>query len=217
MRWLGADCLVVAMKRGNARGAKGAGHRHCIRSTVSATARRNPINKGRRQPSRGGTSRMNREVHVRICERLGVQFPGADSATATDFKPFDFMSAFINSGHSSHRSAATTTFLPIGLALVRVFHLGERNPGVLFTRILEVEGVACARKTRSPSKSSAIAERQVITKRSSILRSSAAIQRATETPLCSNQLLSHIRWRALPSARRAAADQQRRRAPGSRL
>ncbi len=39
----------------------------------------------------------------------------------------------------------------------------------------------------------------------------------TETPLCSNQLLSHIRWRALPSARRAAADQQRRRAPGSRL
>src|SRR5215831_3545527 len=32
---------------------------------------------GRRQPSLGGTSRMNREVHVRICERLGVQFPGA--------------------------------------------------------------------------------------------------------------------------------------------
>src|SRR5258708_21024678 len=28
MRRLGADCLVVAMKRGNARGAKGAGHRH---------------------------------------------------------------------------------------------------------------------------------------------------------------------------------------------
>ena len=31
---------------------------------------------GRRQPSMGGTSRMNREVHVRICERLGVKFPG---------------------------------------------------------------------------------------------------------------------------------------------
>ena len=31
---------------------------------------------GRRQPSRGGTSRMNREVQVRFCERLGVQFPG---------------------------------------------------------------------------------------------------------------------------------------------
>ena len=31
---------------------------------------------GRRQPSRDGTSRMNREVQVRFCERLGVQFPG---------------------------------------------------------------------------------------------------------------------------------------------
>ncbi len=31
---------------------------------------------GRRQPSRGGTSRMMREYHVRICERLGVKFPG---------------------------------------------------------------------------------------------------------------------------------------------
>ena len=31
---------------------------------------------GRRQPSLGGTSRMNREVHVRICERLGAKFPG---------------------------------------------------------------------------------------------------------------------------------------------
>jgi hypothetical protein len=32
---------------------------------------------GRRQPLIGGTSRMNREIHVRICERLGVQLPGA--------------------------------------------------------------------------------------------------------------------------------------------
>jgi hypothetical protein len=31
---------------------------------------------GRRQPSRDGTSRMTRECHVRICERLGVKFPG---------------------------------------------------------------------------------------------------------------------------------------------
>ena len=31
---------------------------------------------GRRQPSRGGTSRMTRECHVRICERLGVKLPG---------------------------------------------------------------------------------------------------------------------------------------------
>src|ERR1700732_2164336 len=31
MRRLGADCFVLAMKRGNARGAKGAGHRHLAR------------------------------------------------------------------------------------------------------------------------------------------------------------------------------------------
>ena len=31
---------------------------------------------GRRQPWCDDTSRMNREVHVRICEGLGVKFPG---------------------------------------------------------------------------------------------------------------------------------------------
>ena len=34
------------------------------------------MNNGRRQPSGGGTSRMTRECQVRICERLGVKFPG---------------------------------------------------------------------------------------------------------------------------------------------
>src|SRR5215472_14702284 len=38
---------------------------------------RNPTINGGRQPSCGDTSRMNREVHVRICERLGVKLPGA--------------------------------------------------------------------------------------------------------------------------------------------
>ena len=37
---------------------------------------RNPINNGRRQPSCGGTSRMNREVPARFCEGLGAKFPG---------------------------------------------------------------------------------------------------------------------------------------------
>ena len=45
----------------------------------------------RRQPSLGGTSRMNREIHVRICERLGVKFPGATrlppSGPARKFTP----------------------------------------------------------------------------------------------------------------------------------
>src|SRR5713101_8260450 len=37
---------------------------------------RSPMFNGRRQPSRGGTSRMTRECQVRICEGLGVKFPG---------------------------------------------------------------------------------------------------------------------------------------------
>src|SRR5262245_35162512 len=73
MRRGGADCPGVALKRGNARGAKGAGHRHWVGSTGNG---RNPTINGRRQPSRGGTSRMMREYHVRICEGLGVKFPG---------------------------------------------------------------------------------------------------------------------------------------------
>src|SRR6478736_298005 len=73
MHRLGADCSVVVMKRGNARGAKGAGHRHLLGSTGNG---RNPMFNGRRQPSRGGTNRMTREYQVRFCERLGVKFPG---------------------------------------------------------------------------------------------------------------------------------------------
>lgn len=42
---------------------------------------RNPIFNGRRQPSCGGTSRMMREYQVRICERLGVKFPGPTRPT----------------------------------------------------------------------------------------------------------------------------------------
>src|SRR6516225_5567278 len=69
----GSDCSIVVMKRGNARGAKGAGYRHCFGSTGNG---RNPMFNGRRQPSCDGTSRMTRECQVRICERLGVKFPG---------------------------------------------------------------------------------------------------------------------------------------------
>ena len=44
---------------------------------------RNPMFNGRRQPSRGGTSRMMREYQVRICERLGVKLPGPTRHKAT--------------------------------------------------------------------------------------------------------------------------------------
>src|SRR5882762_1640046 len=45
-----------------------------VGSGQPATGRNLTCN-GRRQPSHGGTSRMMREYQVRICERLGVQFP----------------------------------------------------------------------------------------------------------------------------------------------
>src|SRR5260370_4265202 len=38
MRRRGADCFVVVMKRGNARGAKGAGHRHLLGSTARVSS-----------------------------------------------------------------------------------------------------------------------------------------------------------------------------------
>src|SRR5262245_11991923 len=75
MRRLGADCSVVVTKRGNARGAKGAGHRHELGSTGSYREEPECFS-GRRKTSCDGTSRMTRECHVRICERLGVRFPG---------------------------------------------------------------------------------------------------------------------------------------------
>jgi hypothetical protein len=42
---------------------------------------RNPMFNGRWQRSRDGTSRMTRECQVRICERLGVKFPGPTRPT----------------------------------------------------------------------------------------------------------------------------------------
>ena len=71
----GADYSVVVMKRGNARGAKGAGH--CI-GIVRVNGQPEELDDrgGRRQPSMGGTSRVSREAQARICEGLGVKFPG---------------------------------------------------------------------------------------------------------------------------------------------
>src|SRR6266849_6794621 len=52
---------------------------------------RNLIINGRRQPSCGDTSRMNREVHVRFCEGLGVEFPGPTRPCKNDY-PLTFRS-----------------------------------------------------------------------------------------------------------------------------
>src|SRR5215469_5312270 len=77
MRCPGADCSIVALNRGNARGAKGAGHPRWDPFWVNGQPEELTGLDGRRQPSTGGTSRISRETYVRICERLGVRFPGS--------------------------------------------------------------------------------------------------------------------------------------------
>src|SRR5215469_7448235 len=78
-------CSVIARKRGNARGAKGAGHRRWERANWQQEEP--SILDGRRRSSFGGTSRMMREYHVRICERLGVKLPGPTRHTSVGFTP----------------------------------------------------------------------------------------------------------------------------------
>jgi hypothetical protein len=71
----GMDCSVVALKRGNARGARGAGHPLDDTLTVANRRRDEPwSHRGRRRPSLGGTSRMTGDRLVRICEGSRVKF-----------------------------------------------------------------------------------------------------------------------------------------------
>jgi hypothetical protein len=74
MRQTGADCPVVAVKRSNSRGAKRVGQPRWDRLVNRRREEPAGLN-GRRQSSRGGTSRISREAYVRSCERLGVKFP----------------------------------------------------------------------------------------------------------------------------------------------
>src|SRR5258708_28169688 len=82
MRRLGADCFVVVMKRGTwSEGGRPSPFGSGQLVLGPTDTRRNPMFNGRRQPSCDGTSRMTRECQVRICERLGVQFPGPTRQT----------------------------------------------------------------------------------------------------------------------------------------
>ena len=78
----GAHCLVVARKRGNARGAKGAGHPR--QDGVNGQPEELLVLAEAGRLPRGDTSRMNREIHVRICGRLGVQIPGSTRRVSRD-------------------------------------------------------------------------------------------------------------------------------------
>jgi hypothetical protein len=79
MRRLGADCFVLARKAG-VMPVERRGQVTDVGSEPTGN-RRSSILNGRRQPSCGGTSRMTRECQVRICERLGVKFPGPTRQT----------------------------------------------------------------------------------------------------------------------------------------
>jgi hypothetical protein len=66
---------------------------------------RNPMFNGRRQPSRGGTSRMTRECQVRFCEGLGVKFPGPTRQTEKKSPRANVFRVTPESGHYSIQSA----------------------------------------------------------------------------------------------------------------
>jgi hypothetical protein len=76
----GADCSVVLKKWRNGHGGREQVTRiRIIRVNGKPEELDGPD--GRRQPSMGGTSRVSRETQARICERLGVKFPGATRPT----------------------------------------------------------------------------------------------------------------------------------------
>ena len=72
-----SDCSIVVKKRGNSRGAKGAGN--LCRDRKGSTGKPEELDDvgRRRQPSMDCTSRVTGDSHARICESLGAKFPGA--------------------------------------------------------------------------------------------------------------------------------------------
>ena len=87
IRRAGTDCPVIAMKRGNARGAKGAGHSRHGHLVNWQQEEPNGCGGGR-QLSRDGTSRVTGDSHARFCERLGVKFPGPTRRRRVNRRPY---------------------------------------------------------------------------------------------------------------------------------
>ena len=72
----GADCSVLALNQGNAWEAKGAGHPRPNQFRSTGNRRNRAVKTEGSKPSLGGTSRVTGDSQARICERLGVKFPG---------------------------------------------------------------------------------------------------------------------------------------------
>jgi hypothetical protein len=88
MRSSGADCLVVVMKRGNARGAKRAGHSRHDPLGQLATGGTDWLWR-RAKLSMNGTSRVSREAQARFREGLCQEDAKASCCTEDEGGPFE--------------------------------------------------------------------------------------------------------------------------------
>jgi hypothetical protein len=90
---------------------------------------------GRRQPSHGGTSRMMREYQVRICERLGVKFPGPTRPSRQMLR-CNRMSAFWGTAEVAERVGSHVTHIGVRAVAVAmagsIFLMREHWPGGFF-------------------------------------------------------------------------------------
>src|SRR6478736_2269470 len=94
MHRLGADCSVVVMKRGNARGAKGAGHRHLLGSTGNG---RNPMFKWKAAAFARWHEPDDARVSSPVLGEARGEIPRAYSATAGITRVAILMTASPNS------------------------------------------------------------------------------------------------------------------------
>src|SRR4029077_17657555 len=93
---------------------------------------------GRRQPSRGDTSRMNREVQVRICEGLGAKLPGPTrhrflaTVIPLDTRGTSTYSTFLDdSSEPIPNDSTMRVAAPLRSAIIEAAELISLNQGIL--------------------------------------------------------------------------------------
>jgi hypothetical protein len=112
IRRAGADCPVVARKRSNVRGAKGAGHsRHRLPGQLGNRRSRLVVSEGG-SSQLDGTSRVTGDSHARFRERLGVIVPGATREAAGNRYPYRDQPAPGRRGRLSSRCARFGEVIP---------------------------------------------------------------------------------------------------------
>src|SRR5262249_42001296 len=135
----GTHCLVVAVKRGSR--AKGAGHPR--RDGVNGQPEELLVLAEAGRLPRGGTSRMNREIHVRICGGLGVQIPGS---TRRAYLP-SHQTARVSILGGFSPGAAADDHVPCGSRLEQHFAKAAEKTPWIAERFIGIS--CCMRTTRS--------------------------------------------------------------------